>query len=208
VRKAAFGLVLAAFLAHPPFALADANDAGPFVDKATGLVFPPELGAYKRGPITSYPDPKLGVKVEYIGPGKADVFVYDMGLQEIPTGVDSQAVEEAFQQSLRGMTRLVSSPPASDGKKIIESTPEVKTDGKVAKLRLAVFTWQLATRDGPRLMSTHVIVTGFKNHFVKLLYTHPGEWQKETQTDLKALIVAFLEANPGERGAFLLEAKP
>lgn len=190
----------------PAAALAQTND--PFVESATGLTFPAQVGRFQRTGSITFPDPRQGVAVRYEGPGRGEVFVYDLGLAEIPTGVDSEAVGNAFAQSEAGVEQLLAMPPASAGKKFAESTPVIQNEGRVAKLRVGLYSWTYSAPDGTKgPMATWVLVTGFKNKIVKVLYTAPSLDPMAAQGDLKELIVGLLEANPRERGKFFVEKK-
>ena len=54
-------------------------------------------------------------------------------------------------------------------------------------------------------MSTWLLMTGYKNKFLKLLFTHPGADPEKSQSELRDLIVGFLEANSGQTGNFFID---
>lgn len=56
--------------------------------------------------VEHYPDPKLGVMIRYGLPPlvKADAYLYDLGLSDIPEDLHSPLVVQLFQESLRGVT--------------------------------------------------------------------------------------------------------
>ena len=56
--------------------------------------------------VERYPDPKLGVMVRYGLPPlvKADAYLYDMGLTDIPEDLNSPLVVKLFEESLMGVT--------------------------------------------------------------------------------------------------------
>ena len=187
-------------------ALAQSSDS--FVENATGLTFPAKIGRFERTASATFPDARLGVGFRYEGPGRAEVFIYDMGAAEIPTGVDSEAVSTAFAQAEAAVEKLLGTAPASAGKKFAESTPVIENEGRVAKVRVGLYSWTYTAPDGTKgPMATWVLVTGFQNRIVKLLYTAPSLDPMAAQGDLKELIVGFLEANPKEREKFFVEKK-
>lgn len=55
--------------------------------------------------VDQYPDPRLGVMVRYGLPPliKADAYLYDMGLSDIPADLDSPLVLQLFEESLQGV---------------------------------------------------------------------------------------------------------
>lgn len=56
--------------------------------------------------VEQYPDPRLGVMVRYGIPPliKADAYLYDLGLTDIPDDLESPQVETLFEESLQGVT--------------------------------------------------------------------------------------------------------
>lgn len=56
--------------------------------------------------VDQYPDPRLGVMVRYGIPPlvKADAYLYDMGLSDLPEDLDSPLVVRLFEESLQGVT--------------------------------------------------------------------------------------------------------
>ena len=55
--------------------------------------------------VEHYPDPKLGVMIRYGLPPlvKADAYLYDLGLRDIPEDLNSPLVQQMFEESLRGV---------------------------------------------------------------------------------------------------------
>ncbi len=198
------GLVVGCLLHGAALAQSDES----YVESATGFVFPAQIAMFHRVAVTEFPDKRMGVVIRYEGRGRAEAFVYDLGFADIPTGIDSEAAKKAFAQSEAGIERLLTSKPASDGKKFLESTPVVETECRQAKLLAALYTWTFTGSDGRGgPMATFILVTGVKNKIMKLLYTAPAPEPASTQRDLKELVIGFLEANPKERGSFFVEKK-
>ncbi|MFV8316273.1 hypothetical protein [Mycobacterium sp. 23] len=56
--------------------------------------------------VEQYPDPRLGVMVRYGIPPlvKADAYLCDMGLTDIPEDLHSPLVVQLFEESLQGVT--------------------------------------------------------------------------------------------------------
>src|SRR5262245_33951449 len=100
-----FLITLAVLLVADPALLADNKE--PYREETTGLVFPAQLGRWKRTEIRE-PGGALGVAVTYEGDlGRtATVYVYDGGLDTIPDGT-SAAVKEQFKQVLEEMRQVV-----------------------------------------------------------------------------------------------------
>ena len=177
-----------------------------YVEPATGLAFPEQIGRFHRVSVKELPDKRLGVRIGYDGPAHAEVFVYDMGFKEISTGIDSEAVKKAFAESENGLARVLTRPPASEGRKFADSTPTIENEGRVARLKVSVYRWTLTGPEGKGApMATYLLMTGVKNRILKLLFTAPAPDPMALQADLKELILGFMEANPKERASFLVE---
>jgi hypothetical protein len=177
-----------------------------YIHADTNLSFPTQIGAYRRVAVTKYPDPRLGVSIRYDGWGRGDIFVYDMGFTQITTGIDSPEFKRAFAESEAHIAKMSTSPPFKDGGRFLESQPVVESDGRVAKLRVVMYTSTLLGRDGSeRKVSTWLLMTAYKNKLLKLLFTHQGIEPEKSQEELKALIGGFLQANDRETEHFFVK---
>lgn len=177
-----------------------------YVHPETNLSFPAQLGSYRRVRIRSDPDPGVGTGITYTGWGQAEVFVYDMGYDAIPTGVDSTPFRQAFAHATSSLWNRTNSPPFRNGSVVLQSEPIVRMEDRIAKLRVAMFSYTRVGEDGREdEMSTWLLMTAYKDHFLKLLFTHPGSDPAEPQEALRELILAFLEANAGETRHFFVE---
>jgi len=68
---------------------------------ASGLVFPDNLGGMERGDVANYEvtQPGLGISVGYnIGEVNSTIYIYDLGLSNIPDGVDSNIIRNHFNE--------------------------------------------------------------------------------------------------------------
>jgi len=67
---------------------------------------PSRIAGLEVESVDQYPDPRLGVMVRYGIPPliKADAYLYDMGLRDIPEDLNSPEVLQLFEESLRGVT--------------------------------------------------------------------------------------------------------
>ncbi len=174
----------------------------------TGLTFPSEIGHYRRASVIRFRDPRLGVRIRYEGPGRADVFVYNGGFSRIPTGIDGDEFRRAFAQSERNIATLTTAPPFKGGTKVLEAQPTIDVEGRVARLRVAAYASTQTQRDGSEvLMQVWLLMTGYRNNFLKLLFTIPGEGLGVSQPELRKLILGFVDANRGRTEAFLLPRK-
>lgn len=63
--------------------------------------FPEKLGPYTRGDKNTYEQPGLGYSYPYRGKdGWATVYVFDMGLADIPDGIDSDIIRRSVQDAV------------------------------------------------------------------------------------------------------------
>ncbi len=174
----------------------------------TGLTFPSEIGHYRRVSVIRFRDPRLGVRIRYEGPGRADVFVYDCGFRKIPTGVDGDEFQRAFAQSDRNIATLTTVPPFKGGTKVLEARPTINVQGRVARLQVAAYASTEVQGDGSEiLVQTWLLMTGYRDNFLKLLFTIPGEGLGVSQPELRMLILGFVDANRRQMEAFLLPRK-
>ena len=69
---------------------------------------PSRVAGLRLESVDQYPDPALGVMFRYGIPPvvKADAYLYDMGLSDIPEDLSSPLVVQLFEESLRGVTMV------------------------------------------------------------------------------------------------------
>lgn len=67
---------------------------------------PARIGGLALESVDQYPDPNLGVMVRYGLPPlvKADAYLYDLGMSDIPEDLQSPLVVQFFEESLHGVT--------------------------------------------------------------------------------------------------------
>jgi hypothetical protein len=176
--------------------------AGTFTDKATNLHFPDQIGEWKKTDINQFPDPKLGVEINYKSRGAAiaSFVVYHGGIAKIPTGAENSVVETAFAVDARGAMMYVQS-RFKDVSKVLDSKPDVNFHGKRATLLATAFQFS-----GDKKWLHFLLMTGYKNRFLKLIYTQPFNNPKtdipEGQKKLRELIVLWLDKNEENKDAF------
>ena len=193
-----------------PRALADPGIAPDedYVNPDTQLAFSAEIGEYTRVRVHRFPQPGMGVSVQYKGPGDAEAFIYNKGIARIPTGVDSDAVRKEFEDTAARISGLVAAAPFSNAKRVIDATPEFEQNGQIAKVRVVEFEYSLTYRDGTtQKLCTWLLLTAYRNQFLKLLFTHAAVDEQAAQNKLRSLIIGFLLAN-AERTPDFFVKKP
>ena len=179
---------------------------GTYTEPSTKLRFPDRLGAWKKMDVTSFPQKELGVSISYQHPvaGSAHVYIYSKGLRKIPTGGANAIVRKEFaavEQEIQGTTAQFG---YQNVKKLLEATPEIKHDGKIATLLAVAYSFEEPNARPPNRIS-YALLTGYRNRFVKLRFTLPGDFEKTPErglSELKDLVFAFVEANQSNAAGF------
>ena len=164
------GLTLAAvFLLFAALASAQSTK-GEYVERRTGIGFPAAIGSLRRWGVVSFAerDPGLGIAVRYTtNKGcRGDIFVYNLGLAEIPSDPDDQVIAQQLQQALGDIRTQERTGTYQD---VSVQRSEVAHLGGAGspKVRHAVLSY---VERGKREES-HLYVTGYKNHFIKIRFT-------------------------------------
>ena len=156
-----------------------------------GVELPEELGGLRFHKKTVYPNPALGISLGYCAPVvAATLYVYDLGETRIPAGIDSAMVRAQFEQ--------VKDEVVGFAKKYGHRTPELVYDGEMRLSAAAVehaalhaaFVLRIRTRDGRFLAPrrSHVVLTGWRNKFLKLRFTYRAADAVEGERILKAFL--------------------
>jgi hypothetical protein len=176
--------------------------AGTFTDKASNLHFPDQIGEWRKTMVNQFPDKKLGVEINYKSRGDAiaSFVVYSGGISKIPTGAENSVVQAQFAQDARGSMAYVQN-RFKDVSRVLDSKPDVNFNGKRATLLATAFQFS-----GDKKWLQFLLMTGYKNRFLKLIYTQPFNNPKtdipEGQKRLRDLIVTWLDKNEENKDAF------
>jgi hypothetical protein len=146
-------------------------------DEKTGLFLPRQLGDLTFVGIREYNEPSLGYSVRYADDTdaiKADVYLYDLGLKLIPNGIGSREVKAQFEEAQavvelmgkRGVYRDVVR--AAHGRRVLATAigPQQAWEAHLTYEQLASAQAKVAGA-----MNSHIIVTGFRNHILKIRFT-------------------------------------
>ena len=192
-------------------AAASAVSGGTYTDPSTKLRFPDRLGAWKKVDVKTFPEKQLGVSLQYqhAVAGSATVYIYNKGVRKIPTGATNDVVRGEFaavEQEIQGITAQFG---YQNVQKLLDSTPEIKHNGKVATLLAAAYSFEDPKARPPNRIS-YALLTGYRNRFLKLRFTLPGNFEKTPErgiSELKELVFAFLQANQSNAAAFWQAAR-
>lgn len=202
--------LLHAALSIPLIALAapvGAQQAAPaHVDLATGLRFPPYLAQLRFQQIREFPNEKLGYCALYSsGAATAQVCVYDLGYERLPTGIDSPGFKEAVRIATEGFVKSLNMTPYAKGRLVGEGTPSVNADGKIARAELRMLNSELTLPDHSTVQNTHLLLmTAGLGKILKLNYSQRNVTQEVFSADAERLINDFYRFNQASMKTLLL----
>lgn len=177
-------LVVALAFASPALALdpltPDDNTSAPATHKATGLTFPPSIAGIAIQRSIDYGrsdnNPGLGYGYTYGVPGRLIVtaYVYDLG-QRVPDGHQSPTVLAAFEESLRSIHLVARRAGKYRDLRVVQA-PAGCAYGAVV-FRCA--TLAAISSDGTQPLYTRLLLTGYRNYFLKLRV----DWRQNSPDD-------------------------
>ncbi len=141
----------------------------PATDEATGLTFPPKIGGIAQSKSVDYGRsnnrPDLGYSWNYAAPGllSATVYVYDLAKPKIPSGAANPEVTQQFQQSMNDIYQAAKLNRYDDLQPF-----QGPDDCKVGPLTFRCATLSAVTAKGKTRIFTAAMVTGYRNHYVKI----------------------------------------
>ena len=162
------------------------------VHAATRLAFPADIGGARMTRWNDYGQsagqPGLGFSYHYSVPGRlvATVYVYNLN-QRVPAGADNPVVMAQFQQAYGDIEKVAQTGRYRDLQKI--SGPAPCPYGPLT-LRCATFSAIVASNNQP--VFARVMVTGYREHFVKLRL----DWGQRslTEGDVDRFVRGLIEA--------------
>lgn len=146
--------------------------AEPYLHAPTGIVFPDHISTLeKQDRVTDFEKdrPGLGVGVGYNGPGiTVTIYVYTMGLNEIPSDLDSDIVKAIYLHARREIEMAGELGSYSNVKQLRDD--QTAWDSQENGVKSLHATYSL-TQDGVDRLS-HLHLTKYKNHFLKIRFTY------------------------------------
>jgi hypothetical protein len=160
----------------------------------TGMVFPARLGGLLLQGTESYGQQELGASVRYEGPQflKADVFLYTLGIQQIPDGIDSELVKKHFESVSQDVLNAVRRGWYSSLVEVGHGTVQLGTSREGQRALYRCFEYDqnpsptTATLERRR---SYVILTGYRNHFVKIRFTFLANTKSYGELALKRFLI-------------------
>ncbi|MBC2736563.1 MAG: hypothetical protein HF981_19540 [Desulfobacteraceae bacterium] len=146
----------------------------------TGMTFPDHMAKLEKEQITNYEEkhPGFGVSIGYNGPGiTVTVFVYTMGMDTIPTDLNSSVIKNHFKQVKNDIVKAEKMGSYSEVEMISEGVVTWGDTGANVNSLLASFSYKQKNRK--RL--SYLYLMGFRDHFLKIRFTYNVEMQKEAE---------------------------
>lgn len=177
---------------RPLFALAVLLVAGTPARPADDLPGPkiewPEVKGLDRQKPNVFKDVGLGYSVSYLAEGTVIiVFVYNLGLKEIPDGADADAIKAEMYESLLAVEGNRSNGRYKSIQPLDEKVVPFGANADAPKLRRKRYEIEIA-KEGAAI--TELYVAGYKNHFLKIRATYPAN----DKTKGEKLVAAVLDA--------------
>lgn len=182
LRLPVFTLVLGLLAALP------AAIAAPYHHAPTGIIFPDQLGSLpKHTQISDYEatKPGLGVSVAYNGPGiTVTIYLYTLGLDTVSTDLDSPLLNNHFKDTARDVHRAGELGYYEKVRSLPEDRITWSSRPDATRSLRARFSYN--QRGVERLSNLYLL--GFKNHFLKIRYTHDQAVTPNAETVLTNLL--------------------
>jgi len=174
-------LVSAICLAVPGWAAEEAEEPKPFFEPHIGVTFPVELGHLALEEVHRYENPRLGVSLRYAASDpvfiKIDVYVYDLELTGLGTGIGSKHVKDQFEQAKRDILAMAKKGRYHDVKLLAERQAGIPVGDEPLPLYAAVYGMIDVRGDGDsayeRPSISHLMLTAFRGQFFKIRVTYP-----------------------------------
>ncbi len=166
---------------------AASDTSKPFVEPATGITFPLTLGQFKwkRGADRDY-GPGWGVSIAYHYPGQmtATIYIYNLGLKEIPTGTKSQVVKDALADTKSEIDEFVKEQGSSA--RLLDEE-HVSLGAAKDSLQALRVRYMIVYQDGNERRSD-AYLTGYKNQLLKVRLSYPKDLPAEREAVIKSLL--------------------
>ena len=190
-----------------------AATAATYTDKATKLRFPEKIGAWTRTDVHKYPQASAGTSISYKHAlsGVITLYIYTNGVKKIPTGGNNDIVRGEFESVVQEIESVYGTDEYKDFRTVMTAAPEVQApDGRTATLLASVHNYT-NPETHPATHVSFALLTGYRNRFVKLRYTLPGDIEKTPergQNELKQFISGLVASNKQNIPAFFRPASP
>lgn len=167
-----------------------------YTNLETNIKFPPKLSGWTRSDIKLFPLKQAGVQIDYLraGSAKTSIYIYNGGIADIPTGIDSEVIKSVFEVSQKEILNLVDSGKYNKVQKLQDSTQILTIDNNTVKALVSQYRIT-GTENLQQPIFSWIILTGYKGHFLKIRCTRNDiETIEKGQEELKSLIAELLKS--------------
>jgi len=151
------------------------------------------------GPTHKYDQPGLGVSVRYEAREpvyvRADVYIFDLGRNDIGHGAKSEAVKAAFDGARADIVNMEKAGHYRDVKPQQQKPVSLTVGGK--PLPMLAATYEFVILPGPGASGgeigavSHLLVTGYMGKFLKVRFTYPKTAKDKCAEMLKGFLAAL-----------------
>lgn len=174
------------------------NDAPvDYINLETGLKFPSQVMEWSRSRVKILQSKTAGTQIDYSRPGfgKASIYIYHAGVANIPTGADSEVVQQEFARVQKEIMNFGNSGESGNVQMIMNSPQIITTDNGAAKMLVAMFR-TTEPRYQPEPMMSWFALTGYKGHYLKMHFSFfDANKIEDGQREFNALINELMEVN-------------
>ena len=178
-------------------ALAQEKQASPHLDPQTGISLPASLGSLKRAGVKKYDQPELGIGYRYEAAPliKGDIFIYNLGLKNLGTGLNSRDVRPQFDQAKNDISALEKMGRYRGVNKVSEGEIPLGSPPLKIPTLSAVFTYSQAPEPGVVVYAgvrvSHLLLTAYKDYFIKIRFTYPEKDKSQGEKALQQFLADF-----------------
>ena len=152
-----------------------------------GIYFPNNLAGFTLGSVINNETdtPGQGYSLLYDHPGvKASVFVYNLGIKNIPNGDDSKIVHDAFERAISDVKSV--HPDAQN----LDATPQLSIHG--ISLLHAAFQYKAVETGWHDVVFSHVYMTAQNGNFILVRTTYSATDQSARGLRVEARFIEGL----------------
>jgi len=169
-------------------ALFMANATAETKETSIDVTFPDRLGPLEFQRKQEIQPKELGIALQYASPTRdvwATIYIYDLGLKEIPTDLADHLVMRVFLQTLQDAKQQVVTGRVREVR-ISDEPPKLARTGLCGREYLRT-DFEIDTNQGS--MKSYAVLTTLRGNFVKLRISHPRDQEQSS-----AQVVSFIEA--------------
>lgn len=151
----------------------------------------PEVKGLDRQKPHVFKDEKLGYSVGYLNEGTIiTVFVYNLGVEKIPAGPDSDALKAEMYESLLALeaNKTGAKPRYKNLSPLDEKVIAFGSSKTAPQLRRKRYEAEII---GEGAAVAELYMTGYKNYFLKIRATYPTEDKEKNQKKIDDLLDAL-----------------